>query len=331
MASVTANSVRHEKTQSTAKSFSIFGVSSADALPAVLFLGSKLVVHTFFGLLLGWIGASLSISLPVRLAFQLFTALFLFATAMNLLQVHPIFRYVVLQPPRRIQRWIRTKTRHASAFSPIVLGALTLFIPCGVTQAVEVAALNTGDPVTAATLMFSFVLGTSPLFLLLGLATARLSHSMQEVFSRIAATLLILMAMYSANGVLVVLDAPITLQSITRPVTYYFSDQRIQDLTSSARDQAVRLEDGVQKVRVQILNNGYAPNYFTVQAGTPVQLTLTSDQVYSCALAFTFREFDINTFLDSTDTKTFTFTPETPGTYTFTCSMGMYTGQMRVL
>ena len=65
-----------------------------DILPVLMFLGAKLVSHTILGFLLGTLGSVITLSLGVRIAFQIFTALFMFGTAMNLLNVHPIFRYL---------------------------------------------------------------------------------------------------------------------------------------------------------------------------------------------------------------------------------------------
>jgi plastocyanin domain-containing protein len=89
--------------------------------------------------------------------------------------------------------------------------------------------------------------------------------------------------------------------------------------------------DGVQKITIQALNNGYSPRKLRVQSGQPVELTLQSNETYSCALSFVFKDFGIKTFLESTDSQTFTFTPARPGIYHFSCSMGMYTGVLEVI
>lgn len=304
---------------------SFTGFDTLDWLPVALFLGAKLITHTLLGFLLGFLGESISLSLGVRLSFQVFTALFMFATAMNLLNVHPIFRYVAFQPPKFMQKWVRSASGSTSVFAPAVLGALTIFVPCGVTQAMEVLAITTGNAIQGALIMFAFVLGTSPLFALLGVATAKLSEGWYQNFSRFAAAVLIAMAVYGFNGVLIVLNSPVSFASVTRPVTYFFSDERFASAPTAA------VQNGVQQVTINILNTGYSPNYIKVQAGMPVQLTLQSDKVYSCALAFMLPEFGIDTFLDATDTETYTFTPQKKGRYTFTCSMGMYTGVLEVI
>ena len=56
----------------------------------------------------------------------------------------------------------------------IFLGALTVFIPCGVTQAMMAAALGTGSLAMGAALMFAFTLGTSPVFFVVAYLTTEL-------------------------------------------------------------------------------------------------------------------------------------------------------------
>ena len=117
-----------------------------------------------------------------------------------MLDVHPIFRYLTLQPPKRVQRLIRANAKRSDAFAPLSLGALTVLIPCGVTQAMELLALGSGNPVRGALILFAFVLGTAPLFFILGLLTARLSGAWQGAFLRVAAVAIAVMALYSMLG-----------------------------------------------------------------------------------------------------------------------------------
>lgn len=307
--------------------FSLSSFDQLDWMPVTMFLVAKLVSHTILGFLLGFLGSAITLSLGFRLAFQTFTALFMFATAMNLLNVHPIFRFVVFQPPKFIQRMIRNSSKSKALFAPAILGFMTIFVPCGVTQAMEVLAINSGNPIYGALILFSFVLGTSPLFALLGVATAKLSEGWYNKFSKFAAFSLVAMAIYSFNGVLIVINSPVTIGTFTQPITYFFSDERFSYSSTSSSN----VVNGIQQVTINVLNQGYSPNYVQVKAGQPVKLRLQSNETYSCALAFVFKEFGINTFLEATDSQEFNFTPTKPGKYTFTCSMGMYTGVMEVI
>lgn len=330
LASVIANQKEqeHDETLKHKRNKNNFTLSSFDQLdwmPVGMFLFTKLISHTILGFFLGWLGSTITLSLELRLAFQVFTALFMFATAMNLLDVHPIFRYVAFQPPKFLQRVIRSSSKSRALFAPALLGALTIFIPCGVTQAMEVLAINSGSPATGALIMFFFVLGTSPLFAALGTATAKLSEGWYKKFTKVVAISLVVMAIYSLNAVLLVINFPITINKIVSPITYFFSEERFTNIPDSTTI------NGVQVVTITILNNGYSPNYVKVKRNVPVRLTLQSKDTYTCALSFVFKEFGIKTFLEATDTKTFQFTPTKPGKYRFTCSMGMYSGTMEVL
>lgn len=285
------------------------------------FLLAKLVAHTILGFLLGWLGSLISLGLGVRLTFQALVALFMLATALNLLNIHPTLRYLSFQPPRFLRRLVQNSTKHQGIFAPALLGLLTIFIPCGVTQAMEVVAISSGNAWAGAAIMFIFVLGTSPLFGILGIATARFSDRWRARFLKITALVLIFMSLYSVNGLLQVLDAPITYQKIA---------SAISNPTSRQVNNVVY--NGVtQKVEINILNSGYSPSYFMVKKNIPVELILTTENVYSCAAAFSFRAFGIFEVLKPTDQRTFTFTPNKNGKYTFSCSMGMYSGVMEVI
>lgn len=327
LASVIANQKKEES--ATAK-ISTRTFDKLDWLPVVMFLAAKLFVYTLLGFLLGALGSVITLSLGVRLAFQTFTALFMFATAMNLLNVHPIFRYLAFQPPKFIRKMVKNSSQSRALFAPFVLGLMTIFIPCGVTQAMEVLAINSGSPVAGALIMFAFVLGTSPLFTLLGVAAARLSEVWHRQFTKAAAYVLIGMMIYGLNGVLVVIDSPLTVQKLTRSVAYFFSDERFAKI-KTVNTTVAPIKNGVQQVTIGIFNQGYSPNYIRVKKNLPVELTLTSKGAYSCASAFVFRKFKIQAFLEPVDRETFTFTPTETGKFVFTCSMGMYSGIMEVI
>lgn len=302
---------------------------TSQLLPTMAFLVAKLFSHTILGFLLGGLGGVIALSLGLRLTFQVLTALFMLATAFNLLKLHPIFRYVAIKPPKFLQRLVRKSSHSQAVFAPAFLGLLTIFVPCGVTQAMEVLAISIANPLQSALIMFSFVLGTFPTFMLIGVLTSKFSHLWQQIFNKVAALVLILMSLYSLNGVLLVLNSPLSLSRLLAPVLSSVSpanDNRIE----WADGPSVNQDQSVQKVVINISNRGYTPNLVKVKKGLPVELTLVSKDTYSCALAFVFREFGINTMLKSNDTQTFKFTPEKKGEFVFTCSMGMYSGTLKV-
>ncbi|MEI8232222.1 MAG: sulfite exporter TauE/SafE family protein [bacterium] len=304
-----------------------------DIIPVAGFLTAKLLSHIILGFLLGALGSAISLSLNVRLFFQAFAALFMFASAMNLLEVHPIFRYLAFTPPKFARQLIKNNSRANQIFAPSLLGLFTVLIPCGVTQAMEVLAISSGSAVSGALIMGAFVLGTIPMFILIGVATARLSEVSKGIFLRAAAILLIAMALYSLNGILQVTDNPYSLQRLGPRLVRLLPPYETKGVVASKiADSSVRLVDGKQKVTLRVSNSGYSPKTFRVQKDIPVELTLeTTGGVYSCATAFNFKAFDIADFLGPSDSKVHVFTPTKKGIFTFACSMGMYSGTMEVI
>ena len=305
--------------------------------PVTTFLTTKLLgldaLWQLVGFFLGWLGSAITLSLGMRLFFQGFAALFMFASAMNLLEVHPIFRFMAFTPPKFARKLIKNNTNADRLFAPGLLGFLTILIPCGVTQAMEILAISSGSPIQGALIMGTFVLGTAPMFVLIGIATAKLSEVWRVYFLRTAAILLIAMALYSVNGILQVNNSPYSLQRLgPRIVRLLPPYESVGARRGSPVDPNVKLEDGKQKVTLSVTNRGYSPKTFRVQKDVPVELTLeTKGGVYSCATAFTFKAFNISEFLKPQDSKVKTFTPTKKGIYTFACSMGMYSGTMEVI
>lgn len=288
-------------------------------LPTAMFLLAKVLAYTVLGFLLGLFGSKISLNEAAAAAFQLFAAIFMFGTAMNLLNVHPIFRHLSITPPAFVRRWLKNTGKGEVIFTPAVLGALTVLIPCGVTQAMEVLAINSGNPLRGALIMLVFVLGTSPLFVLFGVSAARFSEAWQYSFSRVASILLIAFSLYVLNSSLILFNSPVTFSSLTRPVAWFFSDDRFA--ANPINNQ----------VTINITNAGYNPKYFRVKINQPVTLTLKSSNVRSCALSFVLKAFNIRAILKPTDQQVFTFTPTKAGRYTYSCSMGMYSGVMEVV
>ncbi|GAB4027824.1 MAG: hypothetical protein Fur0011_6700 [Candidatus Microgenomates bacterium] len=313
------------------KASAIPGIGRDDIVPVSAFLIAKLASHIILGALLGSLGSVVELSLTAKLFFQGFAAAYMAVSALNLLDAHPIFRYLSFTPPKWAYRLLKNNEQSANLFAPSILGFLTVFIPCGVTQAMAVVALSSSSAVQGALIMGAFVLGTFPLFFLIGIGTSRLSEVWRRDFLRAAAFLLIFMAVSSANGILQVMDSPYSLQRLGPQIVKLLPPYDRSTLTTVA-DPNVRFENGVQKVTLTVSNGGYSPRYFRVQSGVPVELTLETDgQVYSCATAFTFKAFDIYEILKPIDSKVHQFTATKKGKYTYSCSMGMYSGVMEVI
>ncbi|MEO6508694.1 MAG: sulfite exporter TauE/SafE family protein [Patescibacteria group bacterium] len=285
-----------------------------------VFLFFKLMAYTILGFILGAFGGAISISNEVQTFMQLLAGLYMIAIALNLLDIHPIFRYVVIQPPRFLTRLVKNQSKSKDIFAPAALGMMTVFIPCGTTLAMEALAISSGNPLTGSAIMAVFILGTIPLFFGVGFITSLLGDTFKTTFLKIAAVAVIFLGITSINGALTALGSPINLQSIKEFFTIPSTQNTAQMNTPITNN-----------VQIVVTSTGYSPNYFQVKQGELVTLKLTSKDAFSCASAFRIPSLGISRNLQPNETQTITFTPQQTGSIPFTCSMGMYTGVIEVI
>lgn len=285
----------------------------------IFFLISKLIAYTLLGLALGFIGEKLIIAPKVQGWFQIIIGVYMVITAANLVNLHPIFKKFVITPPKFVFRLLKNQTKVKSFFTPVLLGALTVFIPCGVTQAMMLLAVSAGNPITSALILFFFTLGTSPVFFLIGLVATELFK--RKAFSILAATIVLIFGFISINSGQLLRGSVHTFQN------YY----RVAFEDSSKSGDLAPIVDGFQEVSMTVTTRGYVTNVKKLRAGIPVRLILTSDSVAGCSRAFTIPDFNIFKVLPQTGKEILEFTPEKLGNLTYTCSMGMYSGYFDII
>src|ERR1035437_5331158 len=197
--------------------------SGGNALPILSFLIAKLIAYTILGFLLGSLGSIFQLSITLKVVMQFAVGIFMLGTALNILEVHPIFRYFVIQPPRFLTRLIRKQSKNQDIFAPAILGAFTIFIPCGITQAMMALAIASGSPIVGSSILFAFILGTSPVFFILGFFAAKLGDIFQQKFMKIAAFAIIILAVFNINNAIALSGSNLTLENIGKNVWCTFA------------------------------------------------------------------------------------------------------------
>lgn len=290
------------------------------ALPILLFLLAKLAAYTLLGALLGLVGSFLTLSPVTRAVLMVAIGVFMLGNALRMLNVHPIFRYFNLEPPKFITRYIRRTAKNGTELvTPLFLGVLTVFIPCGVTQAMMAAALGTGNPLLGALMMFSFTLGTSPVFFLVAYLTTQLGRRLEAFFMRFVAVVVLILGLVTLNSGLNLMGSPLSWENLTRGLNPAAEGIAEPALASSQEGALV----------LTVANNGYFPRTLEAPANQDLQLELVTDNTYSCARDFVIPALKVYTLLPETGRVTVDIPPQEPGTVMrFTCSMGMYTGQI---
>ncbi|MFC4058167.1 sulfite exporter TauE/SafE family protein [Planomonospora corallina] len=183
----------------------------------------------------------------------------------------------------------------------LLLGAVTILMPCGVTLSAEAAAVSTGSAAGGAAVMAGFALGSAPAFALLGLALRRLAST------RLAAL----------AGVAVLVTGLWTAGSGLRLGGWLPSPGAPAAAAPTAGPAGA---SGVQRIEIWATGRGYRPGVVTARAGAPVELVFRLTGAPGCTRTLT---------LDGRDVvlpATVRLAPRGPGSLRYVCSMGMYTG-----
>ena len=314
--------------------------------PILLFLTAKLIAYTLLGFMLGWVGAVLQLTPMMRAILLTAIGIFMIGSALRMLNVHPIFRYFIIEPPSSVTRYIRRKSKgQANALTPLFLGALTVLIPCGVTQAMMAVAMGTGNPWTGAAIMFAFVLGTSPVFFTVAYLTTRLGARLEKNFVRIVAVILLVLGLVSIDSGLTLAGFPYSVANLrmtaggSEPPPVAASQPQVQN-PAPAQDQKPLHDTGSDLtgkfgpaasaegvVTINVKNDGYAPEVTHAKPDQPFQLALVTDEVYSCSRAFVIPSLKVEEMLPATGTVMVDIPAQPAGSKLFySCSMGMYSG-----
>jgi len=321
--------------------------------PIVLFLGAKLVAYTILGFFLGLVGSVLHLTPITRAILQIGIGVFMVGNALRMLNVHPIFRYFALQPPAAVTRYIRRKSKgDASAMTPLFLGALTVLIPCGVTQAMMAVAMGTGSAVTGAAIMFAFILGTSPVFFAVAYLATRLGSRLEASFMRIVAVVVLVLGLIAIDSGLTLVGWPYSFSNVrlamasraadSAPLTDAGFSPQPSPVPAAAQNVAPPPKPGARGglagalgptlsssgvVTITVANNGYSPKVTRARAGQAFRLAMVTNDTYSCARALVIPSLGIQGELPATGTVMIDVPAQPAGSKLFySCSMGMYSG-----
>lgn len=144
----------------------------SDIQPMLLFHGGRLMSFAVLGGLLGLLGGAIGISFTFTALLGIVASLVMIVLGLNLVG---LFEKSAITLSPRFFSFFRTVEHKTIA--PFLVGVGTFFLPCGFTQAMQVAALSSGSFLGGLLIMTAFALGTLPMLLLLSFGSASFAHS----------------------------------------------------------------------------------------------------------------------------------------------------------
>ncbi|MEV8311754.1 sulfite exporter TauE/SafE family protein [Streptomyces flavidovirens] len=303
--------------------------------PVGAFLAGKLVSHTVLGVLLGIFGDALQPSPRTQAVLLLAAGLLMVLFALDLFGVKGVGR-LLPRPPASFGRLMRRSARTDSVATPALIGFATVLVPCGVTLSMELLAITSGSPVAGAAVMAGFVIGTAPLFAVLGYLFRRTSQALSGRLTVLTGVVVLAVAVWTMGSALqaggwISFDSPDKQAAASGPFIVEGGEERGAPADSGAGDTAaadapVRIDVSGQQIVTLTVTDFYETTQFTAKAGVPTTLVLRGKDSGGCARAFTIPELGVQEIVKRDgDTKVDLGTRKA-GTLRFSCAMGMQTG-----
>lgn len=284
--------------------------------PHLIFNLGRIFGFFVLGGILGLLGSTFKLSPLFNGIMIIIVGLVIFFLGLKLLNIFPALNDIDISLPKKFGRGPKTK-------NALILGALTFFLPCGFTQAMQIYALGTGNFLDGGLVMALFALGTAPgLFGLGGLASI-VKKNNSNTFFRVAGAVVIIFALINLNNGFKLVQVSSAGNFTALPKTKTNEDAK-------ALSPGVIIENNIQIVSMAETKRGYTPNRFTIYKDMPVRWIIDAQAPYSCASALIVPSLKIQKQLEPGE-NIVEFTPAKTGTIPFSCSMGMYTGSFTVI
>jgi uncharacterized protein len=288
-------------------------------VPQIWFHAGRVGGFALFGALLGFLGGKLSGSIGFTAFLTLIAGVIMLLLGLQLTNLSPRLAQWNLTLPKGLARFLGiggndTAYTHRGA---LILGALTFFLPCGFTQAVQLAVVASGSVLLGAIALPVFALGTLPgLAVLGGIGAVAQGKVRTWLFPFIAVLLVAFGGWNVISG----------LHLFGVNTTDWGRTQNIGEDTAAMAP----LENGVQVIRLIQDARGYRPSELPkLRVGVPAKLVIDSQDSYTCASTFVIPAFGIQRQLKPGE-NVIEFTPRKEGDLVFSCGMGMFRGSLDV-
>lgn len=336
--------------------------------PTLLYNIGRVISYTSIGCVLGFIGflfgGNSDSALPTFLQglLKIFAGIFMIIVGFNMLGILPKLNKLIPRMPKAVTK--KVNAEKAKYQQPLIVGLLNGFMPCGPLYSMHIVALALANPLIGGLSMLVFSLGTVPLMLGIGSIVSLLGRKFSQAVMLVGSVLVIIMglAMLSQGGSLsgmisselilvavIVCAIFVVISSIDFKKTIckttaiiatsviilvgaaiYCLNGITLSSTLTQPEISAKIVDGVQVVN-STLKSGDYPD-ITVEAGIPVKWIIDAPEgsVNGCNYSIILNDFNLTYDLHKGE-NVIEFTPESSGTYVYTCWMGMIRGNITVI
>jgi sulfite exporter TauE/SafE len=166
--------------------------------PLILFHSARIIGFFLLGGVIGLIGIAFKLTPGFYFVVSIVLFIVMFILGINLLDIFPFFRRFALRMPKSLSKRIAGVEKIGNKFTPLLLGILTFFLPCGFTQSMQINAISSGNFLHGGLVMLIFALGTLPVLALISFTSVKFSRSLKSgIFFKTAGFIVIFFAIFN--------------------------------------------------------------------------------------------------------------------------------------
>jgi sulfite exporter TauE/SafE len=170
-----------------------------------MFHGGRIVSFFILGGAIGAIGSAFTLNTSATFILGLVIAIVMFILGINLLDVFSWAKKLQPGMPKFLSKNALGLSKFNHTLTPLLVGVITFFLPCGFTQSMQIYTLGTGSFLTGAFTMLAFALGTLPVLALISFSSFSIQKSSKAgIFFKSAGLIVILFALFNLINSLVV-------------------------------------------------------------------------------------------------------------------------------
>jgi sulfite exporter TauE/SafE/copper chaperone CopZ len=175
--------------------------------PQIVFHLGRVVSFFVLGGIIGAIGSVFQLNGMGMFALSFVIAMVMLILGINLLDVFPSAKRFQLGMPKFLSKYVIGVSKLNHTLTPLLLGVVTFFLPCGFTQAMQIYTLSTGNFLKGGLIMLSFALGTLPILALISFSSLSIGkHAKAGIFFKVAGLIVIIFALFNLINALVVIN-----------------------------------------------------------------------------------------------------------------------------
>lgn len=143
--------------------------------PFMFFHAGRLISFMILGGVLGALGSVIALNSTITSFLGLLAAAVMILLGIQLIDVFHFSKGMQITMPKSFSKKIFQIEN--GFWAPFIVGALTFFLPCGFTQAMQIAALSSGSFWQGSMIMTVFALGTLPMLGLISFSSFQFAHT----------------------------------------------------------------------------------------------------------------------------------------------------------